>query len=137
MSHLEKLNITRRIIATPKPRVRIETLEHRRKKLIANIEEQIELANLSLQEEPLELRRKRGHDVVKVRPRLWWTKDADGTVLTQIRYNKVPLNLARRGTTIQVDSLKRLPTVYRTVIRAVKAGELDDAIKNAARKARS
>jgi hypothetical protein len=137
MAHLDKLNISRRIMPTPQPRVRVETQEHRRKKLIANIEEQIELANLALRDKPLELSRKRGHDVVKVRPRLWWKTDPDGTVLTQIRYNKVPLNLGRRGTSIEVDGLKRLPMVYRTVVRAVKAGELDDAIRNAARKSRT
>ena len=136
MAHLDKLTISRRVIAAARPRRKGDTVEYRRGKLIANIEEQIELALLAQQDKALELSRKRGHRVVKVRPRLWWKTAADGHVYTQIRYNKVPLNLRGRGTTIEVGSLKRLPLVYRTVIRAVKAGELDNAIENAAKRSR-
>lgn len=134
MRHLDKLKISKRVIPAAGPRHKVETLEYRRNKLISNIEEQIELAQLVLQDRPPELQRKRGHRIVNVRPRLWWKVDSDKNVLTQIRYNKIPLNLAGRGTSIEVGSFKKLPTVYRTVIKAIKAGELDQAIKNATRK---
>lgn len=134
MSHLDKLEISKRIIAAARPRRKSDNIEYRRAKLIANIEEQIELVQLALQDDPILLKRKRGHDVVKVRPRLWWTKVDDDHVVTQIRYNKLPLNLASRGTSIEVGPLKKLPSVLRTVIRAVKAGELDRAIQLAVRK---
>ena len=136
MGHLDTLTITKRFIAAARPRIKTDRTEYRRRKLIAHVEEQIELANMALNDEPLELARKRGHGVVKVRPRLWWKADPDGTVVTQIRFNKVPLNLARRGTTIEVPSLRRLPAAYRTVIKAIKAGELDQAIANAVRESR-
>ena len=77
-----------------------------------------------------------GHGVVNVRPRIWWTRAPDGLVFTEVRYNKVALNIAGRGTSIEVGPLRKLPTVYRTVVKAVKAGELDKAIDNAARKSR-
>jgi hypothetical protein len=136
MAHLDKLKVSKRVIAAARPRRKIETPEYRRQKLIANIEEQIELAKLALQGKPPQLQRKRGHDVVSVRPRLWWRVEPDGLIFTEIRYNKVALNLAGRGNTIEVGPLKKLPAVYRTVIKAVKAGELDRAIENAARKSR-
>lgn len=136
MSHLDKLKISKRIIPAAKPRRRLETVEYRRAKLIANIEEQIELAQMALEEKPLELERKRGHRVVQVRPRLWWTEDSDGRIFAQVRYNKVPLNLAGRGTSIEVGTLKKLPATYRTVVKAVEAGELDQAIGTAAAKSR-
>lgn len=136
MAHLDKLNVTKRVIAAGRPRRKVESDEYRRGKLIANLEEQIELAELALKKRPLELKRKRGHGIVPVRPRLWWKTEPDGTVYTEIRYNKVPLNIGGRGTAIEVGALKRLPTVYRTVIRAAKAGELDQAIRNAMRIAR-
>lgn len=136
MGHLDKLKVSRRVVAAPRPRHKTETIEYRRRKLIANVEEQIELTQLALQDKPLQLKRKRGHGVISVRPRLWWIVDRDGKVLAQIRYNKIPLNIAGRGTSIEVDSLKKLPPIYRTVIKAVRAGELDQAIQNAARKSR-
>ncbi len=136
MGHLDKLKVSKRVIPAARPRYKTETAEYRRNKLIANIEEQIELANLAVQDKPLVLRRKRGHDMVKVRPRIWWKVDPEGKIFTQIRYNKVALNIGGRGTSIEVGPLKRLPTVFRTVIRAIKAGELDRAIESAARKSR-
>lgn len=136
IGHLDKLKVSKRIISAARPRHKVETVEYRREKLIANIEEQIELANLALQEKPLQLQRKRGHKVVKVRPRIWWNVEPDNTVFTQIRYNKIALNISGRGTSIEVGPLRRLPTVYRTVIKATKAGELDQAIQAAVRKSR-
>jgi hypothetical protein len=67
---------------------------YRSNKLIANIEEQIELAHFALQDRPLKLQKKRGLKVIKVRLRLWWKVDSDENVLTQSRYNKNALNLA-------------------------------------------
>ncbi|MDH3475074.1 MAG: hypothetical protein OEM59_15440 [Rhodospirillales bacterium] len=136
MGHLDKLKVSKRVIAAARPRRKTDTKEYRREKLVANIEEQIELANLALQGKPLQLHRKRGHGVVTVRPRIWWKVAPDGLVFTQIRYNKVALNLAGRGNTIEVGALKKLPAVYRKVIKATKAGELDRAIESAARKSR-
>lgn len=136
MGYLDKLQISNRVIAAARPRRKIDTVEYRRNKLIANTEEQIELAQLALKNKPLELERKRGHRVVRVRPRLWWKTAPDGQVYTQIRYNKVDLNIGGRGNTIEVGSLKDLPAVYRTVIDAITVGELDQSIENAARKSR-
>ncbi|MDA0663845.1 MAG: hypothetical protein O3B08_13570 [Proteobacteria bacterium] len=136
MGHLEKLNISNRVIVAARPRHRRDTVEYRREKLVASIEEQIELATLALEDKPLQLKRKRGHSVVPVRPRLWWKEVPEGHLYTQIFYNKIPLKLARRGTAIEVDSLKKLPAVYRRVIQVVKAGELDKAVEAASRKSR-
>ncbi len=132
MGHLDKLEITNRVIAAARPRRKTDTDQYRREKLIANIEEQIELVRLQLNHLPLQLERKRGHRIVSVRPRLWWKVVDEGMALTQIRYNKVALNIAGRGTTIEAGSLEELPAMYQMVIRAINAGELDPAIKTAA-----
>jgi len=131
MSHLDKLEVSRRIIDTARPRRKEDPVEYRRKKLIASLEEQLELALLSIEKRPLVLERKRGKQVVSVRPRLWWKTDDNEHVATQVRYNKQPLAIGRRGTTIEVGPLKKLPAVYRLLIRATKAGELDRAIEAA------
>jgi len=136
MGHLDKLKVSRRVIPAAKPRRKADTPDYRRGKLIANIEEQIELVNLALQGKPAQLERKRGHRLVTVRPRLWWREEPDGKVFTEIRYNKIAVNIAGRGTSIEAGKLGRLPAIYRTVIKAVKAGELDQSIQAAARKSR-
>jgi hypothetical protein len=130
-THLDKLTISRRVIVSARTRRKTDKVEYRRRKLIAHLEEQIELAHLALDGLSPELIRKRGHDEVKVRPRLWWSVDDDGHVGTVVRYNNVNLNLGGRGATIEVGPLRRLPGVYRTVIRAVEAGELDRTIEAA------
>lgn len=129
MAHLDKLTISRRILGASRSRRVADTVEHRRRKIIANLEEQIELAKLALEDKPLVLRRKRGHGVVTVRPRLWWKVDESGQVAMQVLYNKTPVVLAGRGSTVEVGTLKRLPGTCRALIRAVKAGELDDAVE--------
>ena len=129
MAFLEKLKISNQIIAA-RQRRKTDTVEYRRNKLIANIEEQIELAKLALDDKPLVLRRKRGHHIVNVKPRIWWKTVPDGSVFTQIRFNRVALEIDGRGTSIEVFALKHLPSVYRTVIKAVKAGELDRAMES-------
>lgn len=102
MGKLDKLDISNRIIDTAKRRTKIDTVEYRRQNLIANTEEQIELAGLALEGKELILQRNRGSRVVTVRPRIWWAVEPDGVVFVQIRYNKIALNLADRGTTICV-----------------------------------
>lgn len=134
MNHLDKLAISNRIMPTPPRRPARDTTQYRRAKLIANIEEQIELVKLSLENKPLQLERKRGHQIKMVRPRIWWHIDPDGNVLSQIRYNKVPLILAGIGTSIETQSLNELQQAYKIVVEATEAGELDQAILSAAKK---
>lgn len=132
MSYLDELEITNRVVLAARPRRETDTVEYRRNKLIANIEEQIELVSLVIQNKTPVIRRKRGHKVVEVRPRIWWRTVPDGGVYTQIRYNKVALDLDGRGTSIEANGLEHLPTIYRTVIKAVEAGELDLVMERAA-----
>lgn len=136
MAQLDKLKVSKRVIAARRYRRTMETDDYRRNKLVANVEEQIELVQLALQDRPRQLQRKRGHRIVTVRPRIWWKTEPDGKVFTEIRYNKVPLDIGGQGSTIEVGSLESLPKVYRIVIRAIKAGELDQSIRAAVRESR-
>ena len=133
MSHLDKLTITRRVLKPRPSRHRKPSLEHYRDKLIANLEEQIELARKTIAGEPAVIKRRRGSEVRAVRPRLWWSEGEDGHVGSYILYNRTALALKGRGRTIEVGRLRNLPGVYRTVIAAARAGELDTALIAAAR----
>jgi hypothetical protein len=134
MSHLSKLEISRRVLKPRPARREKPTIAHYRDKLIANLEEQSELASKVIDGKPAVIKRRRGRTVREVRPRLWWYEDADGHVGTYIFHNRTALKLWRGGRTIEVGRLRQLPKVHRTVIAAVRAGELDNALRDAARR---
>jgi len=90
----------------------------------------MELVNLALQKKPLVINRKRGHDIVEVKPRIWWKATAGGSVFTQIFFNRVALDIDGRGTSIEVSALDKLPDAYRVVVETVEAGELDRAMES-------
>ena len=136
MAHLDKLNISPRVLARRPRRQQTDSVEHRREKLINHLEEQIQLVELARKGSQLALNRRRGASVKTVRPRLWWEIDGEGRTVTQIYYNRRPLKLRGNSSTIETKDLKGLAAAYRTVIRAVKAGELDNAIANAREQAR-
>jgi uncharacterized protein YqgV (UPF0045/DUF77 family) len=71
-----------------------------------------------------------------VKSRIWWKVVEEGLVLSEIRYNKMTLNIAGHGTTIEVKSLKKIMAVYRTIVKAINAGELDQSIENTVIKSR-
>jgi len=134
---LDKLNISRRVIDAARPRHKRDTIEYRRKKIIANIEEQIELANLSLQGNRC---RSNGSVDAMLSPYgqgFGGPSSPTGTYSRRLRYNKIPLNILGRETSIEVGHLKRLTSVYKTVIRAIGAGEIDNSTESAAKKSRS
>lgn len=133
MAHLDNLKISRRALGTRKSRRKAPLIEHSRTKLIANIEEQIQLAKLKIEGKPLELQRRRGRGIVTVRPKLWWEVAANGHVGTYILFNKIAINLGSGGQTIEVGPLKNLPKAYKTVIKAVRAGELDGELTKIAK----
>ena len=134
MPHLNKLEISRRVLK-PRPARRSKpSIEHYREKLNANLEEQIELVQKAIAGEPTVIKRRRGRQIREVRPRLWWYEDPDGHVGTYVFHNQTALNLNRGGRTIEVGPLRKLPAAFRTVIAAVRAGELDTALSAAARR---
>jgi hypothetical protein len=138
MSHLDKLTISRRVLK-PRPPRRSEKdrIAHYRDKLIANLEEQIELAEKVIAGKPPSIKRRRGSEVRAVRPRLWWHEDETGHVASYIFHNRIALTLKGGGRTIEVGPLRKLPATYRKVIAATRAGELDAALRNAARRSES
>jgi hypothetical protein len=138
MGHLDKLTISRRVLK-PRPPRRSENdrIEHYRDKLIANLEEQIELAEKVIADKPPTIKRRRGSKVRSVRPRLWWHEDAAGHVASYIFHNRIALTLKGGGRTIEVGPLRKLPATYRKVIAATRAGELDAALRSAARHSQS
>jgi hypothetical protein len=137
MGHLDSLTISRRVLQPRPSRRSGDRTAHYRDKLIANLEEQIELAQKIIAGKPPTIKRRRGREVRTVRPRLWWHEDETGRIGTYIFHNRIALALKGGGRTIEVKSLRGLPAAYRKVIAATRAGELDAALRRAARNSES
>ena len=60
-----------------------------------------------------------------VRLKQWWFKDRSGTLLFAVRYGAKILPITKDKSAFEVGSLEQLPTVIKTLIQAVDAGELD------------
>jgi hypothetical protein len=57
-----------------------------------------------------------------------WFKDAAGTLFFQARYGSKPLELSKGMTCIEIGKLDALPSTIDTLIQAIDAGELDEAL---------
>jgi hypothetical protein len=66
------------------------------------------------------------------RVRKGWFEDGSRTTHFVVHYGGRPLEIAKGKTAIEVGSLPKLPTLIDGLIDAVRAGELDGALSNAA-----
>lgn len=66
-----------------------------------------------------------------VRP--WWKVDASGQILMSIKFGSKPVEFEKGKAGILVGSKDKLPAVMDTLIAAVRAGELDDILSQAAK----
>jgi hypothetical protein len=125
----------------------IPSEEYRRNKLVANLQEQRDIAIADAEGRELKITRKcweltetgEKKRVEKVkRLKRWWTTDADGKVVLTVRWGSRLLELQGEKTAIAVGDNTKLVPVLDKIIAAVRAGELDAAIDKAnKRRARS
>ncbi len=110
-----------------------------RQKLIDRIGDQIELAKATESGQSFQrvkYRRVRdieseqvSESVVKTRVRPWWTADTDGSVLLWIKYGNTNLELAKGKPAIRITNRNELIPTLETVLKAVRAGEMDKQIE--------
>lgn len=115
----------------------VDPVMHRRRKLIARLEEQAAMAKAALAGETYEsftdkwvedpetgVKKK-----ISVPRRIKrWYFDFNGSVYLEIRYGNRPLELAPGKSAIEVGDKEKLPEVIETLIAAIQAGELDDKL---------
>jgi hypothetical protein len=65
----------------------------------------------------------------------WWRSVPNGTYAFSIRAGFKPIEFAKGQTAIAVPSLDKLPAVIDTLITAVRNGELDEQLAQAAKQA--
>ena len=116
---------------------RVSPTLHRRRKLVAKINEQIRYATDSSYQPTKQTWHKdsEGREqrvTVKKRVRRWWTVRSDGTVLLTVRYGSRALELAKGKNAIVVNSVAELPTVLERLSEAVDKGEFDKLLEEQA-----
>lgn len=133
MGHLNSLALT-----ALKARVAMTPQEQRRVKLTTKLEEQLALAEAAAAGRTHVVTKQawtRDNDGNKTRVtrekriKAWWWKDGDGLAMV-VRYGAKPLELAKGKRALRVENVAAVPGTIRTIIEAVKAGELDAAIEN-------
>ena len=125
MTVLTKLNL----VAYERESARDPKIQ-RRKKLIAKIEEQIQLAtDPSFQ--PMKtkwIKDEYGSDqkvTVPKRVKRWWHENLDGSVVLTIRYGSKPLEFAKGKAGIALEKAEAVVPVLKQVKTGVASGDLD------------
>lgn len=131
-------------LTTEKRDVMRDPTIQRRQRLLDQLEEQKKLVKGLIDDEPVTLYRtiwendaETGERKQVERPkriRKWFWHNLKGTWFFEVRYSNRTVELVKDKTAIEVDSKEKLLEIIDTVIEAVKAGELDNAIKKAGAK---
>lgn len=129
---------------TPRPTAALHRQRTPREILLAALDEQIALADATLEGREFKVSKERYKKIDGVRkkvtveasPRPWWF-ETNGQVFGEIRYGTTPLDLSERGmTTFEIGTkLEEVPKVFRQIREAVAGGECDAAIEAAKAKA--
>ena len=137
MKHLSKF----KLVAVAQKQVQSKA-EHRRAKLIEKLEDQLAMAEALIKGENFrKFKQVWGHseqgERIKLdrekRVRAWYWMSAAGCYFS-VFYGSRVLKLEGDNTAITVGARDKLPEIIRAVIEAVKAGELDKSIEEAANK---
>lgn len=138
MSHLSKL----KIVAQQQKRLQSKT-EHRRAKLLEKLDDQLGMVQALIDGEVYTRMRRvwrtdeNGQRVLVERPkrsRPWYWMSGAGGCYFQVWYGSKVLELKPGMTAVQVATKEELPDVIRSVMEAVKFGELDIQIEDVAEK---
>ena len=137
MKHLGRL----KLVVVAQKHVQSKT-EHRRAKLIEKLEDQLAMAEALIKGESFhKYKQVWGHNEHGERVRLdrekrvraWYWMSAAGCYFS-VFYGSRVMKLDGDNTAITVGARDKLPEIIRAVIEAVKAGELDKSIEDAADK---
>ena len=132
MTYLSKLTMTQ----LKRPQA-MTPIEMRRAKLVAKLEQQLALAQATVNGTSYMVSRavwQHAEDgsksrVTQDRPvKAWWWRDGAGLSMV-VRYGARPIELAKGKRALAVANVAALAEVIGTVIAAVQAGELDTAIE--------
>lgn len=137
MSHLKALKLTSAVPV----RVSADPVVRAREKMVAALAEQKQMAEAKIAGQhfvPTHKVRRKNAEGQRVeieapkRVRQGWFTDASGKVFFGIRYAGKPIEFAKDKNAIEVGELDALPGVLDTLSEAIRAGELDAQLADAA-----
>jgi hypothetical protein len=135
----DKMNTLKSLTFTTVPKVGANPTLDRRAKVIERLEEQkLLLADPAYRRTIRTSVKKDGErTVVEKQQRVlpWWRSVPNGTYAFFIRAGFKPLEFGKGQTAIAVPSLDKIPSVIDTLITAVRNGELDEQLAQAAKQA--
>jgi hypothetical protein len=131
-------NILKTFTFVPQPKINSDPLVIKRERMVSRLEDQKKL----LADPNFVRRAKRWHrkdDGEKVliekalRTQKWWQPDQNGGCLLTVKIGSKRIEFEKGKAAIVVPSLDKLPAVIDMLIKAVRAGELDEQINQAAK----
>ncbi len=137
MSHLKALKLTSAVPV----RAAVNPVQRAREKIIAALAEQTQMAEAKIAGQaftPTHVVRRKNAEGVRVeveapkRVRQGWFIDGNGKVFFALRYAGKTIEFAKDKNAIEVGELTSLPKIIDTLIEAVRAGELDVQLTDAA-----
>jgi hypothetical protein len=118
----------------PQPKASSDPLIQKRDRMIARLEDQKKLlADSNFVRTVKRWERKEGGEKVllekPLRTSKWWQPDQNGGYVMTMKVGSKRIEFEKGKAAIAVGSLDKLPAVIDTLIKAVRAGELDDQLK--------
>jgi hypothetical protein len=122
---------------TALPKSGNDTVQMRRTKFIAKLEEQKLLLkdpnHVRTVQRWTKVNGERQATTKQQAVRPWWKADPSGQVIMSIKFGAKPIEFEKGKAGIAVGSKEKLPAVIDALIAAVRAGELDDLFTQAAK----
>ncbi|MEY9401992.1 hypothetical protein ABIF66_001798 [Bradyrhizobium japonicum] len=123
-------SILKSLTLVPQPKVSSDPLLIKRERMVTRLEDQKKLlADPLYQRRMKRWEKKEGGEKVLVEKPLrtskWWQQDPSGSVVMTVKVGSKRIEFEKGKAAIAVGSLEKLPHVIDTLIKAVRAGELD------------
>jgi hypothetical protein len=125
----------------PQPKINSDPLIIKRERMVSRLEDQKKLLA-----DPLFVRRvkrwerkENGEKVLiekPIRTSKWWQPDQNGGYVMTVKVGSKRIEFEKGKAAIVVPSIDKLPTVIDTLIKAVRAGELDEQLNQSSKSPR-
>jgi len=128
-------SILKSLTFVPQPKVSSDPLIIKRERMVTRLEDQKKLlADPNYVRTVKRWERKEGGEKVLVEKPLrtskWWQPDGNGGHVMTVKIGSKRVEFDKGKAAIAVGPLEKLPTVIDALIKAVRAGELDEQLKS-------
>ena len=122
----------------PQPKISSDPLTIKRERMVSRLEDQKKLlADPTFVRRVKRWERKENGEKVLIEKPLrtsrWWQADQNGAYLLTVKVGSKRIEFEKGEAAIVVPSIDKLPTVIDTLIKAVRAGELDEQLNQSSK----